>query len=326
MGICTSTTRSPPPSSAPSRPRGDSHKFDAEGRRKNAQFIPVSIDDVKTERVYVLPNDDEEMDRLHVQHYMVRLMFGDTYFSAPVRGMLEEGGKKVLDLGCGSGIWCFEIATEFPQCHVTGLDISPVQPGTVKPRNVTFMESDLTNLPLPFEDASFDYIHMRFLIFGLRTEFWPVLIAELTRIVKPGGYIELMELANPTMPGPTKVLNLCAIMSQATSSRGCDLTIQQKLFPYLSSQPSLTAVEQLTKTLYTHPNPSDARAYRVAKMWGDDMGQLFMGVKAALVAKGVCSEEEFGPLVRAHIAETLNTDHSFEWTRCWGRRKVVGEE
>ena len=49
---------------------------------------------------------------------------------------------------------------------------------------------------------------MRFLITGLRKEFWPVLINEIIRIVKPGGYIELMEFANPAMQGPTKVPNL----------------------------------------------------------------------------------------------------------------------
>ena len=47
---------------------------------------------------YFLPNDDEEMDRLHLQHYMWRYIWQSNY-SAPVDDLLKTENTKVLDLG-----------------------------------------------------------------------------------------------------------------------------------------------------------------------------------------------------------------------------------
>ena len=122
MGVCHSSEPPPTPRKVPVvnvqkqqndalesvKPRGDSFKYDASGRRLHADFTPLSEDAVASDKLYVLPNDEEEMERLHMQHYIVRLLFGGNY-SAPVTKRLESPGAKVLDLGCGSGIWCFEV-------------------------------------------------------------------------------------------------------------------------------------------------------------------------------------------------------------------------
>ncbi|KAJ3052187.1 hypothetical protein HK097_006739 [Rhizophlyctis rosea] len=332
MGICHSSE--PPPvrkqpstpsfedASAPSstRSRADSFKFDTSGRRLHADFTPLDEEQVASGRLYILPNDDEEMERLHIQHYMLRLLFKSN-FSAPVQKMLSTPGAKVLDLGCGSGIWAFEIATDYPQCQVTGLDMSPVQPGTVKPKNVEYMQADLTNLPLPFEDASFDFIHMRLLIAGLRAEFWPVLIAEIVRLVKPGGYIELTEPTNPAMNLPTKFPNLMQMLTLGLVVRGCDLDISHRLKSYCEQQPELADIRTAIKDLHARANESDPDSKKISKMFGDDLTGVLMGVKAPLVQRGVCAEEEYDDLLRNHVAETLASDHVVTWTRCYGRRR-----
>jgi hypothetical protein len=47
---------------------------------------------------YFLPNDDEEVDRLHIQHYTFRYIWQSNY-SAPVDDLLKTEDTKVLDLG-----------------------------------------------------------------------------------------------------------------------------------------------------------------------------------------------------------------------------------
>ncbi|RIB05422.1 hypothetical protein C2G38_2280735 [Gigaspora rosea] len=47
---------------------------------------------------YFLPNDDQEIDRLQLQHYMMRYIWRSN-FSSPVRDLLNEGGVHVLDVG-----------------------------------------------------------------------------------------------------------------------------------------------------------------------------------------------------------------------------------
>ncbi|KAJ3045144.1 hypothetical protein HDV00_011870 [Rhizophlyctis rosea] len=129
------------------------------------------------------------------------------------------------------------------------------------------------------------------------------------------------------MQGPPKggrYPNLLYILNQGLVSRGCDINIASKLSTHMSSCPLLTDVQEVTRALKTTPDPSDAEAVRVAKLFGGDMTYLLMGIKAALVAKGVCREEEYEDLVRGHIREVLEGDHTVYWTRCFARRREVG--
>jgi len=35
---------------------------------------------------------------------------------------------KVLDIGTGTGLWAMEMGDQYPECEITGVDLSPVQP------------------------------------------------------------------------------------------------------------------------------------------------------------------------------------------------------
>ena len=47
---------------------------------------------------YVLPNDDDEFDRLHLQHIVIRYAWQGN-FASPVEYILNSEGAKVLDFG-----------------------------------------------------------------------------------------------------------------------------------------------------------------------------------------------------------------------------------
>ncbi|KAJ3030550.1 hypothetical protein HDV00_008856 [Rhizophlyctis rosea] len=301
------------------RPRADSFKFDTAGRRLHVDFTPLSVTAVASDKLYILPNDDEEMDRLHLQHYIMQLLFKGN-FSSPVKQLLSQPGRKVLDLGCGSGIWAFETATAFPTCHVTGFDLSPVQPSTVKPQNVDFMVGDLTKLPLPFPDASFDFVDMRFLIFAFRADFWPTIIQEIVRVVKPGGYVEFLEPYGD-LSGETRVPNFFGMMIDGQVARGIDIRISHKLKEYLNSVPLLTDVHEITKPIHMRPDPTDPESVRLAKMMSDDMISVVSGLKAVFLAKGVCDDGDFDMLVREHVKELAERDRIYYFTRCFARKR-----
>ncbi|CAG8636966.1 10620_t:CDS:2 [Funneliformis caledonium] len=74
---------------------------------------------------YILPNDDEECDRLHMQHFLMRYVWQGN-FASPVEHILKRVGSKVLDVGCGASSWSFEMATNYPNAEITGVDISPI--------------------------------------------------------------------------------------------------------------------------------------------------------------------------------------------------------
>jgi SAM-dependent methyltransferase len=108
---------------------------------------------------YLLPNDEREQDRLDLQHHLFTLTFDGKLFTCDVdKG--ERQVRRVLDAGCGTGIWAIDFADEHPETEVLGIDLSPIQPAFLPP-NVTFVVDDLEQ-EWSFDDK-FDFIYMRML-------------------------------------------------------------------------------------------------------------------------------------------------------------------
>jgi ubiquinone/menaquinone biosynthesis C-methylase UbiE len=98
----------------------------------------------------------------------------------------------VACISCGGGSWLFDMATNFRQPTFIGVDISPVIPQGIKPQNVEFVLANVLD-GLPFQDDSFDYVHQRFLIAGIPSDKWQDVVDEIVRVLKPGGYLEVLE-------------------------------------------------------------------------------------------------------------------------------------
>jgi len=100
-------------------------------------------------------------------------------------------GERILDVGCGPGFFCGELLEEVGEHgSITGLDASPQMLALARRRcagqgNVTFAEADATALPV--EDASFDAaLCVQVLEY---VSDYPKALAELRRVVRPGGRI-----------------------------------------------------------------------------------------------------------------------------------------
>ncbi|RHZ85321.1 hypothetical protein Glove_67g48 [Diversispora epigaea] len=191
---------------------------------------------------YPLPNDEEELDRLHLQHFLLRYVW-QRNFSAPVKHILNRNGSKVLDVGCGAGSWMFEMASDYPNTQITGLDISPIQPSEIKPRNVNFVKANVLN-GLPFENNTFDYIFQRFLVSAIPKDSWLDVINELTRVLKPGGYLELVEI-NPIIfqLGPVSS-QLFTAVEKMHQLRDLDIRIPYKLRSYFEQHGNLENITE----------------------------------------------------------------------------------
>ncbi|KAI8338553.1 S-adenosyl-L-methionine-dependent methyltransferase [Chlamydoabsidia padenii] len=146
-----------------------------------------------TDSSYWLPNDDVEIERLNSQHFAIKSLFNGN-FSAKVRDYvsLDDHKTRILDCGCGPGTWIMDVATENPNCHYFGIDISDVFPKGDLPSNVHFQTGDVLK-GLPFDDNTFDFISLRLLILAFQVDEWSVALKELYRVLKPGGVIESKE-------------------------------------------------------------------------------------------------------------------------------------
>ncbi|KAK8086358.1 S-adenosyl-L-methionine-dependent methyltransferase [Apiospora phragmitis] len=134
---------------------------------------------------YHLPNDIREIDRLELQHLLWMELLGGRLHLAPLQKIHMT---HALDVGCGTGNWTIEFASQNPQVQVIGTDLSPIQPEYV-PVNCTFYIDDATK-DWSFHQR-FDYIHVRMLTFGITN--WDKFIDQAYQYLQPGGFLELQE-------------------------------------------------------------------------------------------------------------------------------------
>jgi SAM-dependent methyltransferase len=167
------------------------------------------------EAAYVLPRHPTEFDRLDVQHYAMRDALAANYL-API-----ERPNRILDVGCGTGQWAYEVCHQFPEAMVIGLDLEPSKPE--RPANYRFVKADLLK-GLPFPDDSFDFVHQRLLQSGVPLKLWSDVMTDLVRVACPGGWIELVEVKGEVTAGGPATARLLELLLQLAGSRGLDRT------------------------------------------------------------------------------------------------------
>ncbi|EGS22913.1 uncharacterized protein CTHT_0013910 [Thermochaetoides thermophila DSM 1495] len=142
------------------------------------------------ENDYFLPNDERENERLDLQHAITLKVQHNKLYICPAGK--DKPLRRVLDVGCGTGIWSLDFGDEHPETSVVGVDLSPIQPSFVPP-NVEFFIDDVQS---PWTYSSpFDFIYMRYLTGSIRN--WPALLQQAYEHTSPGGWIEICDPVNP---------------------------------------------------------------------------------------------------------------------------------
>lgn len=135
---------------------------------------------------YVLPNDEQEQDRLDLLHHIFLLILGGKLYDAPI----HPPPRRVLDIGTGTGIWAIDFADENPGSEVIGTDLSPIQPTWIPP-NAKFYIDDAESEWVYSDTEHFDFIHVRTLSGGITD--WDKLIRQSYTHLAPGGWLEFQE-------------------------------------------------------------------------------------------------------------------------------------
>ncbi|KAK8237765.1 methyltransferase domain-containing protein [Phyllosticta capitalensis] len=134
--------------------------------------------------MYIMPNDEKELERLNMMHFMFRKVLGDKIYRAPI----SKNTKRVLDIGTGTGIWAIEMGDEFPEAEIFGNDLSPEQPSWV-PTNVRFHVDDVEDTW--YYEKKFDFIFSRYMVSSIGD--WPKLVKNIYDNLEPGGWAEFQD-------------------------------------------------------------------------------------------------------------------------------------
>ncbi|KAI9311347.1 S-adenosyl-L-methionine-dependent methyltransferase [Dichotomocladium elegans] len=237
------------------------HRFEG-GRRYNGRLdVP-----------YMLPNDEEENDRAHQQHWMINVAFG-SQFDSPIEDQLEQG-IQVLDSGCGPATWTLEMAERFPCSTFHGTDISPRFPQAIKPSNCQFSIHNIVD-PLPFPSDTFTFIHQRLLSLGLLETEWDQArrtALGLMRTLKPGGWIELLEVSYTTYEnaGPKVTLLMQSVVAHG-KSKGLNPGVAHELDDLLRKAGAVNVSSRKVNIPINHGG-------KLGQLFWEDFRDLFMAM------------------------------------------------
>ena len=101
----------------------------------------------------------------------------------------------ILDLATGSGDLARSLQRACPQALVAGADFClPMLRIARRKRLQHLVQADALNLP--FASGTFDIVTIAF---GLRNiESWPAALAEMARVLRPGGHVLILDFSIPT--------------------------------------------------------------------------------------------------------------------------------
>ncbi len=227
---------------------------------------------------YMLPKDGQETNRLDIQHVLLSSLLGGNIV-API-----ENPTSILDVGCGTGRWCQEMATTFPHAHVTGVDI--VIPEQELPHNSTFLAGDILQ-GLPFADESFDVVHQRLLIGAIPAEKWQEAVNELVRVTRVGGWIEVVESEGAFPNSGSHTYQLCEWLVKVGELRGINALITKKLKSFLQK----AGLEKVTTKMLLIPMGD--RSDPIESLSADVVQALFQSLKPLVVTHSKVSGEEY---------------------------------
>ena len=125
-------------------------------------------------------------------------LWGDGFLSpggkdevARVLDDVDLSGKRVLDIGCGSGAIACLLATEYGAEHVTGIDVEDPVCAAARAQvvkaglegNVDIVKVDPG--PMPFAEGTFDVVFSKDSILHIPDK--SAMASEVLRVLKPGG-------------------------------------------------------------------------------------------------------------------------------------------
>ncbi|KAI8068760.1 hypothetical protein BDF21DRAFT_439911 [Thamnidium elegans] len=215
-----------------------------------------------------MPCDDEEFERLQVNYFLFR---------------------------AGPGWWLMGMANDYPRSHFTGVDLM-IYPVTSPPKNCHFRVLDMSK-GLPYPDNTFDMVSQHDTLFRYNQEDWDILLPEIIRVTKPGGYVELIENGGVLQDIGPNMSIWSMRLAVSLQTRGINLKIASTLSTLLDDFEELDVIQGSHRSI---PVGWYGRTGDIAM---DCLDRLFYAVKPKVCEDWSMSPAKYDKVTKAASAE-----------------------
>ncbi|GBC09795.1 hypothetical protein RclHR1_09110002 [Rhizophagus clarus] len=296
-----------------------SHSKHKRSAIKIQEFNQIESEQERQEKLldFYLSTSIDSIDRTHMYHFIRAFLF-QSNFSSPIEDKLIEGGCKVLDIGCGAGTWLLDLSSKYKYSSFFGIDIKSVFPQKIKPSNLEFIEADVTN-GLSFRDNEFDFTHVENMSLIFTPDQWDLVLSELVRVTKPGGYIEIGGRRNCYVGDGPIFRKISDTLWTSCSKRNVDTNLIYNLDSRLKLQQNIGKVHRFEKDLIIGPNGG-----KIGIVYQDLTFAYYtseMAIKSLSEEIGI-SEEEYKNMVEKDFIEELKqTSPECVHVRFWTQKQ-----
>jgi SAM-dependent methyltransferase len=261
-----------------------------------------------------MPNDFEEIDRYLSCSWGLPAQARPPALHVPLRpedklprtfGLVAGGEgpwhrRRVVHLDCGTFALLIskEVASERPQTQFYAVDIAPLQPEKILPKNIVYTCANILKgtfvvwcIGLPYADKTFDYVHARLMMGAVPRDAWPKLIAEYMRVLKPGGYLEITEPEGIHLPAGPCMEAINSLLVQLLLTRGIDVLMMSKLEGHLTKA-GFADVEKTTLKL-----PCGKWGGKLGELQMDNIKHIFEALSGMMIVKGLTTKDKVDAIV-----------------------------
>ncbi|KAG0336219.1 hypothetical protein BG000_006824 [Podila horticola] len=162
---------------------------------------------------WIIPVVPDDYDVLESPFYFDRITF-ELDIMAPAGKTL----RKAIDINCAAGDWAMDMALKYPKTIVYAIDpvLNRYPPLPLPPpENCRFKLRDIKE-----QEGEFDLVHQRLGAYRILISEWVPHFAELGRLTRPGGWIQLAESNGMILRGGTESLKVNRWVEKAALSSG----------------------------------------------------------------------------------------------------------
>ncbi|KAE9989705.1 hypothetical protein EG327_002386 [Venturia inaequalis] len=237
---------------------------------------------------------------------------------------------RILDLGCGTGIWAIDMADKYQTAEVVGLDLVNIQPQKIPPNLRFRVPRDYEGLVWGLGEDSWDLIHIQQGCGSVSS--WPELYQKVYTHLKPGqGWIEQVEIDlqprcdDNTLPPNSYLVQWYSYLKDATSRFHKPIEYQHTTRQQLESAGFIDVQEQVIRAPL-NSWPSDPHQKSIGRWYNlgltDGLEALSLGPFTRVNRWN--ADDHVRPLVKEVKKEIASQKiHAYNNIHVWTARRPV---